>query len=75
MNPWPQIFVDLPPGTRVRTPEDGGEYFAPGSEGVVLTHADDGCTLVAFDTPLLSAATKTKPADAWWCITRRLERI
>lgn len=67
---WPQIFVDLPPGTRVCVPRGMEGFYAPGSWGVVLTHSNDGCTLVAFDAPLKSEATKTKPADAWWVQTQ-----
>lgn len=74
-NDWPNIFTRLPPGTRVRAPVGMDGFFADNSEGVVLTHSTDRCTLVAFDSPLASHATKTKPADAWWVATSELQVI
>lgn len=71
-----QWFINLPPGTRVRANEDGPPYFAVGSTGTVLTHSKDGCTLVAFDDPLmLDEGNKTKPAGAWWASTDKLEAL
>lgn len=76
MTNWPQIFIDLPPGTRVRVMHRCPMgYYEAGMEGVLCTHADDGCSLVAFDAPLKSLATKTKPADAWWVDTEFMERL
>ena len=74
---WLETFLVLRPGTRVIvtgcSPEE--QAYAPGFSGVVLTHANDGCTLVAFDSPRISLATKTKPADAWWVATCDLEAL
>lgn len=70
---WPNVFRTLPPGTRVRVTQPMPGFYEAGAECVILTHSEDGCTLLAFDAPLKSWATKTKPADAWWADTTTLE--
>ena len=72
---WPDVFIDWPPGTRVRALKPMADHYEAGAEGIILTHSNDGCTLIAFDKPLKSLATKTKPADAWWAQTEDMERI
>lgn len=71
---WPEVFRTLKPGTRVRARNEGDDrFYNDFSEGVILTHADDGTTLVAFDTPNKSIASTTKPANAWWTETKLME--
>ena len=70
---WPNVFSTLKPGTRVRVNHTGGGFYPDKGEGVILTHSEDGCTLIAFDHPLRLEATTTKPAGAWWAETAYLE--
>lgn len=72
---WPDVFIEWPPNTRVRVLKPMADHYEAGAEGIILTHSNDGCTLIAFDKPLKSLATKTKPADAWWAQTEDMERI
>lgn len=69
---WLNAFLTRPPGIRVVVNTDGFEYYAAGSTGVVLTHADDGTSLVLFDNPSMREAAPSKPAAAWWASTEDL---
>lgn len=70
---WPNVFRTLPPGLRVRVTQPMPGFYEAGAECVILTHSEDGCTLLAFDHPLRLEATTTKPAGAWWAETAYLE--